>query len=275
MGTTVTLRNIVGETEHGLLVGVGPLHRHLNDDTFLIRVQADHVGMQRGLQLGQMLHEGANTTLVGERVMPPFSPFVLQLNGDTGVEEGQFAQTLGQDVVVKLDIVGERGWAGQEAHQRPAPGRRPDHLERIQRLAQRVFLLVFLPAAVNRQPQVVAECIHHRHAHAVQAAGDLVGVRVELAAGVQHGHHHFGGGTALFRMNVHRDAAAVIADTDRAIVENGDHNGVAITGQRLIDRVVNDFKHHVMQASAIIGVADVHAGALAHRFQTFQYLDVA
>ncbi len=50
---------------------------------------------------------------------------------------------------------------------------------------------------------------------------------------------------------------------------------VAVAGERLVDRVVDDLEHEVVQAGAIGGVADVHAGALAHGFQTFEDLDAA
>ena len=109
----------------------------------------------------------------------------------------------------------------------------------------------------------------------MQAARNLVRVRVELAAGVQHGHHDLGGGATLFRVDVDRNAAAVVADADRAVFKNGDYHLVAITRERFVDRIVDHLEHHVMQASAVIGVADVHARALAHRLQALEDLDVA
>ncbi len=51
-----------------------------------------------------------------------------------------------------------------------------------------------------------------------------------------------------------------------------DDDVVAVAGQRLVDRVVDDLEHQVVQAGAVGGVADVHAGALAHRLQAFQDL---
>ncbi len=43
--------------------------------------------------------------------------------------------------------------------------------------------------------------------------------------------------------------------------------------QRLVDGIVADLEHHVMQARAIVGIADVHARALAHGIQALQHLD--
>ena len=49
---------------------------------------------------------------------------------------------------------------------------------------------------------------------------------------------------------------------------------VAVTGQRLVNGVVHDLVHQMMQ-TALTGGADIHTRALAHRFQTFQHLDLA
>ena len=50
-----------------------------------------------------------------------------------------------------------------------------------------------------------------------------------------------------------------------------DLGGVA--GERLVDGVVDDLVDHVMQAGAVIGVADIHARALAHRVEALEDLD--
>ena len=52
-----------------------------------------------------------------------------------------------------------------------------------------------------------------------------------------------------------------------------DVDAIAEAGERLVDGVVDDLVHHVVQAGAVIGVADVHAGALAHRLQALEDLD--
>ena len=252
------------------------MHRQFDRDAILLgnRGQADHVRMQRGLELGQMLHERGDATLVGETVLPPLPALVLQIDGDAGVEEGQFTQALGQHVVVELGLA-EGFRAGQEAYGGAASGGVAHHLHRVLGLAQLVFLDVLLAFAIDGQPQVRAERVDHRYAHTMQATRHLVGVVVELAARVQHGHHHFGSGTTFLRMHVDRDAAAVVAHAHRAIVMDGDDYMIAITGQSFVDRIVDDFEHHVVETGAVVGITDVHARALAYRFEALEYLDVA
>ena len=52
-----------------------------------------------------------------------------------------------------------------------------------------------------------------------------------------------------------------------------DVDAIAVTGERLVDRVVDDLVDHVVQTRAVIGVADVHAGPLANGFETLEDLD--
>ena len=48
---------------------------------------------------------------------------------------------------------------------------------------------------------------------------------------------------------------------------------VAWPGERLVDAVVDDLVDHVVQARAVVGVADVHAGTLADGLQPLENLD--
>jgi hypothetical protein len=138
---------------------------------------------------------------------------------------------------------------------------------------------VHLAVAAHRQAQPLAQRVDAAHAHAVQAAGDLVAVLVELAAGVQLGQRDLGGTALGLVLVVHLhaggDAAAVVDDADAVVAVDGDDDVVAVAGQRLVDGVVDHLEHQVVQAGAVGGVADVHARALAHRFQAFQDLDAA
>ncbi len=87
------------------------------------------------------------------------------------------------------------------------------------------------------------------------------------------GHDDFGGRNPLLVADPDRDAAPVVGDRDRAVGVEGHGDRVAVAGERLIDRVVDDLVDHVVQPGAVIGVADVHARPLAHRVEPAQHLD--
>ena len=106
----------------------------------------------------------------------------------------------------------------------------------------------------------------------MQTARDLVAVVVELAAGVQNGQHDFGRGLAA-GVAIDRNAAAVVDDRDRVVDVDLDVDLVAEAGERLVDRVVDDLVHEVMQPRRP-GGADVHRGTLADRLEAFEDLDL-
>ena len=109
----------------------------------------------------------------------------------------------------------------------------------------------------------------------MQAAGNLVTVAVEFPAGVQHRHDDLGCGTAGFILGVDAggDTPPVVHDADGIVGMDDDFNFVAVSGQRLIDRVIENLEHHVMQAGPVARITDVHAGAFAYRFQALENLD--
>jgi len=79
---------------------------------------------------------------------------------------------------------------------------------------------------------------------------------------------------ALGRVHLDGDAAAVVGDAYAAVRQQPDVDGVAVTGEGLVDGVVDDLVHEVVQAS-LTGGADVHAGPLAYGFKAFENGDRA
>src|SRR5918998_2193140 len=104
-------------------------------------------------------------------------------------------------------------------------------------------------------------------------ARDLVALAAELAATVQLGERDLDAGDLVVRVDVGRDAAAVVDDAAAAVGQQRDVDAVAVAGHRLVDGVVDDLPHAVVEAGGA-GGADVHAGALAHRLQALEDLHV-
>jgi len=65
---------------------------------------------------------------------------------------------------------------------------------------------------------------------------------------------------------------AVIFHRDRVVGMDGHFNILAVTCQRLINRVVHHFVNQVMQ-SPVVHVADIHGRTLPYRLETFKHLD--
>ena len=136
-----------------------------------------------------------------------------------------------------------------------------------------------LAIAPDRQPQPLRQRVDTRHTDAMQAARDLVAVLVELAAGMKLGQGDLCGRSLGFVLVVEfdagRDAAPVVDDRDRIVGMDRDDDVVAVSRQRLVDRVVDDLEHHVVQARSVLGVTDVHPRSLAHGLQSLEDLDAA
>ena len=104
---------------------------------------------------------------------------------------------------------------------------------------------------------------------AVQPAGDRVARAAELAAGVQHGQDDLDGRPTLALDDADGDAAAVVDDADTPVGLQRHLDVVAVPGERLVDRVVHDLVHQVVQTTRT-GRADVHARTLADRLETLE-----
>ena len=95
----------------------------------------------------------------------------------------------------------------------------------------------------------------------------------ELAAGVQHGIDDLERGSAGLCLYIYWYTAAVIGNGNGVAWVDGDGYMVAEAGKRLVDCVVNYLINQMMQ-SGRRGRADIHAGAFAHGFKSFENLNL-
>ena len=72
-------------------------------------------------------------------------------------------------------------------------------------------------------------------------------------------------------MDVDWDTAAVVFDGDGFVGVDRDDDAVAMAGEGFVNGVVDDLEHHVVQAGAIIGIADVHSGPFTYGVESLQY----
>ena len=106
----------------------------------------------------------------------------------------------------------------------------------------------------------------------MEAAGHLVALAVELAAGVELVSTAWTAGMPLslgsFMGSTGMPRPSSI-DLAAPVGQQGDVDAVAVAGHGLVDRVVDDLVDQVVQA-ADTGGADVHAGALADVFEALE-----
>ena len=137
---------------------------------------------------------------------------------------------------------------GLERDLRPVFVRCADHAHFLGDMAAGKFHLIDFPVLRDFHFQPLGQRIDHARAHAVQTAGDLIASAAEFTARVQHRVDDFQRGPSRLRLNVDRDAAAVVLHGDGVALVDGHLDVMAIARQRLVDRVVDDLIHEVVQA---------------------------
>ena len=273
MRAAVALRDVVGEAQHVLVVAVVPPQGAVHRDAVLLAMDHDRLGEDGLLGAVEIAHEGGDAALVEEfDVLFFHAAMIGQQDAHAGIEEGQLAQAMLKRAKVEFGL-GEGFGGGEEGDLRAAlAGCFAHHLQRRIGLTMGEAHEVLLAIAEDGELELDRERIDDGDADAMQAARDLVGILVELSPGVQLGHDDFRCGDT-FAVDVRGNAAAIVGDGAGAIGIECHRHARGMAGQRLVDRVVHHLIDHVMQARPVIGVADVHAGALPDRVEAFQDLD--
>ena len=130
-----------------------------------------------------------------------------------------------------------------------------------------------LAVAAHLSLEEIGKSVHALGTHAVQTAGILVSALPELTAGVQIGEHQFHGGNAELRVHIHRNTTTVVNHGNSTAFVNLDDDFAAVSGEMLVNRVIQHFKHAVMQPT-FIRVANVHARTLTHGFKALQLVNL-
>ena len=190
-----------------------------------------------------MLDECDDAALV-VKIASPAGAVVFQPDVHAGIEKRQFPQAGRQRFVMKGNVA-------EDFFRRPEPDGRPGALGRACRCeiafrpAHGILLVPPLPIAVDDQVQALGQGVHDGNPHPVQAAGDLVGVFVELPSRMQGSHYQFGRRAAFF-VHFDRNPAPVVDHRHRTVFVQGHQDLGAMSLQGLVDRVVDNLKYHMV-----------------------------
>ena len=252
-------------------VAVVPLESDLDVDALPVAAHVDWLVVDDRLVLIQVADKRVDPAFVQEFVALPAVALVVNRDRHAAVEEGELAQPLCERVEAQLHGF-EDLRVGPERDFRAALLGRARDLEAARRVAALVRLLVDLAVAPDLEIEGFRQRVDDRDADAVETTRDLVAVVVELAAGVEHGQHDFGGGSAT-RMLVDRNAAAVVDHRHGIIDVERDVDLIAVAGQRFVDRIVDDLVDQVMEARRT-GRTDVHRRPFANSLQPLEDFDL-
>ena len=119
----------------------------------------------------------------------------------------------------------------------------------------------------------LCQCIHYRHAHAMQAAGCLIGAGIEFAARMKRRHDHFERRFLReFGMGINRDAATIVADRQPSAFLDVHLDPARMTGHSLVHGVVDHFGKQMMERR-FVSAADIHARTTTNGLKPLQNLN--
>ena len=199
-------------------------------------------------------------------------PLVRQRNGDALVEVGQLTHAVGQGVVVVHQHL-KNVFVWLVFNGGSSAIGRADFPHCVLLFATAVFLLVDLAFPMNLRFQVDGQGVHTRDANTVQTSRDLVSILVEFSSCTDLGHDHLQGTDAFLLVHVHGDPTAIVHHAHTIGCGDGHVNAVAMTGQGLVNGVVHDFVHEVVQ-STHTHIADVHRRAHTDVFHSLKGLNL-
>jgi len=260
----------VGEGKDVFRVGVVVLERHLDQAVIFRTGDKDRIFMKDLLVAVDVLHKGDDPPFVKELALA-IDSLVDQGDLDPGIQKGQLAQAVREDVVAELRLLENRIVRLEGDRGPPALGL-ADLLQGGIRNAADVGLRIHAAVASDLQIQRNGKRVHHGDADAVETAGYLITVVGKLGPGMEPRKRHFRRRNPLRLMHVHRYAAPVVFDQHAVIHPDLDDNRIAKTGGRLINAVVHHLVDQMMEA-IFPGRPDIHGRTLPDRLQTFQHLD--
>lgn len=281
----IGVRDGIGEAERLLGVAVVPLHHAVHeaelplfiDLELALAAEGDGLVVHDIFVLAELLHEFGDTILVKEHFRAGgLNALISQGDADAGIQEGELAQALGQKLETEGDGDGEDRRIGKEGDLCAGALRViqiAEHTEGLCGFATLEADGVDLAVAIDLGAEPIGQGIHALGSDAVQAAGELIGTIAKFAASVQVRQHQLNGGDAFLGVDFHGNATAIVLDAKGAIAVNGDKDVFAVAGQEFVDGVVHNFKDAVVEA-ALIGEADIHAGAFAHGLEAFELADL-
>ena len=101
----------------------------------------------------------------------------------------------------------------------------------------------------------------------MKTTGYFIRTFIEFTSGMEYRHDDFQCGFLFLFVVVHRNTTAVVLHCDGVVFVDCYFDVVAITGQRFVDRVVNNFINQVVQPLRAY-VSDIHRRAFPNGFQT-------
>ena len=264
--------NIVCKGDDNLVIAVVILKGNLCHGIIPGPRHIDDVFVERALILVDEGDKLPNAPLIVHGLLPLLSsPAVRHQDAHPGIEESLLPHTLMEGIIVVYRVL-EHLWVRLKYYFSTSVIRLADHLHLLGNCSPGKLHFIDLTVFVHPHLQPLGKGVDHRRAHPMKTAGYLISAAAKLSSGVKHGIHHLQSGPSGLLLDVHRNAPAIVRDPNHIPVQNLHGDVVAVARQGLINGVIHDLIHQMMETRGR-GGSDIHARTLPDRFQPLQHLD--
>ena len=286
VGAALRCVDVVDIREEAFGVAVGILDGSTADDRVTLAFNIDDIFLQgvfAGIQITDII---GNASVIAEDTGAAVrigNPLIREGDADAAVQVRQLLQAAGDSFSMEADVL-ENLVVRKETNQGALFTGVAENFQRTFGLAGVDFAgggihsageghTVMGPVEEDVDGEPLAQGVDDAGADAVETAGIVIVLTVELAAGMKHGEDDFNAGLVHGRVVVHGHAAPVVIDAGGAVLVQGDgHFGSEAVG-RFVDGVVHDLPQEMVKAAGRSST-DIHAGAHTHSLQAFQHLDI-
>ena len=273
----IGIRNGIRVAEELLVVGVRVVEADLDHDLVARAFNHDRLRVNDGFVLDQAANELFDALGVNDlERLGIIESLVEEGERQRGVDVGQVVEAGDDALGFELDGLLENFRVRHEGDQRAGllfGFHLGDDMEALLGDAALERHRMDIAIAGNLDFEPFGNGIHALGSHAVGAAGVFVISLAVFAARVEAGEDEFHAGNAFLFVDVDWNAAAVVADGDRAIRVDGHIDVGAMAGEKFVHRVVKHLADAVVE-SALIGAADIHAGLFANGLEALERTQV-
>ena len=203
--------------------------------------------MQHLLVFAELLYEFFDPVLVEKfLLLRRIAALIGERDFQTRIEERQLAQAGCQALELELGRDGEDRRVGQKRDQRAGcffAFDFADDRKLVSRFALGESHVIDFAVARYFHLEPFGKRVRAFRADAVQAAGIFVSALSKFSAGMQIRQHQLDRWHLPFRMNIDRNAAAIVANGDRSIDMNGHFDLGAKSREMFVNGVIEDFEN--------------------------------
>ena len=124
-----------------------------------------------------------------------------------------------------------------------------NHSQRIHDFTSLITLVIFLAILINIDLQPLRKGINYRRTYTMKSARYLVSAAAELTAGMKNRKYDFYSRKSRFFLDSNRNTTSIINDGDGIVGVDGHIDLGTISGQSLVNGVVNDLIYQMMETS--------------------------